>query len=53
MKRDDQKTLDAQTAATRRKDGTGNCTGAFFIGGLRSVGGLIVKILHSNTLNDD
>ncbi len=36
MKRDDQKALDAQTAAARRKNGTGNFTGAFFIGGLRN-----------------
>lgn len=36
MKRDEQKALDAQTAAARRKDGTGNLTGAFFIGGLRN-----------------
>lgn len=36
MKSDDQKALDAQTTATRFKDGTGNCTGAFFIGGLRN-----------------
>ena len=34
MMSDDQKALDAQTSATRRKDGTGNNTGAFFIGGL-------------------
>lgn len=36
MKCDDQKALDAQTATARRKDGTGNLTGAFFIGGLRN-----------------
>lgn len=36
MKCDVQKALDAQTAAARRKNGTGNFTGAFFIGGLRN-----------------
>lgn len=34
MMRDDQKALDAQTAATRRKDGTSSNAGAYFIGGL-------------------
>ena len=38
MKCDDQKALDAQTAAARRKDGTGNLTGAFFIDGLYDSG---------------
>lgn len=36
MMRDAQKALDAQTAATRRKTGTGSNTGAFFTGGLRN-----------------
>lgn len=34
MMRDEQKALDAQTAAKWRKDGTGNLTGSIFIGGL-------------------
>ena len=33
MKRDDQKALDAQTAAARRKNGTGNLTGVFLLVG--------------------